>query len=153
MAVPRYSGITEVEPTATLENEVNLSPGAGIERVKVATTTLDALAGGLRPADRLLIKIDVEGHEHCVLEGAQELLATWRPIMLCEILPGIAQTGRLASILSAAGYALLAVCREGLFQIDPADLDKKRTFTDYVLLPSEKLKLPGRYHPFGELPH
>ncbi len=153
LAVPRYSGITEVEPTATLENEVNLSPGAGIERVKVATTTLDALAGGLRPADRLLIKIDVEGHEHCVLEGAQELLATWRPIMLCEILPGIAQTGRLASILSAAGYALLAVCREGLFQIDPADLDKKRTFTDYVLLPSEKLKLPGRYHPFGELPH
>lgn len=153
LAVPRYPGFTEVEPTATLESQVNLSPGAGIERVKVATTTLDELMGGLRPTDRLLIKIDVEGHEHGVLEGARQLLATLRPIVLCEILPGVAQTGRLASILSDAGYALLAVCREGLFQVDSEDLDKKRAFTDYVLLPNEKLEPSGRYHPFGELPH
>jgi FkbM family methyltransferase len=40
----------------------------------VEVETLDHLAAGCPPTHSLLIKIDVEGHEHAVLSGARELL-------------------------------------------------------------------------------
>jgi len=55
--------------------------GASVEIVKV--TTLDAFFGeqARRPG---LIKIDVEGHELAVLEGARRTLAACRPRLLVE---------------------------------------------------------------------
>lgn len=38
-------------------------------------------------ADVALIKIDVEGHELQVLQGARQTLARWRPVVLVEIKP------------------------------------------------------------------
>lgn len=50
--------------------------------VEVAVTTLDALAAGLERLD--LIKIDVEGFESEVLDGAAATLARCRPVVLAE---------------------------------------------------------------------
>ncbi|HXD15611.1 MAG TPA: FkbM family methyltransferase [Vicinamibacterales bacterium] len=48
---------------------------AGDNPMSYPSTTLDALFGNLRPpASRLLLKLDVEGHELAVLEGARALL-------------------------------------------------------------------------------
>ena len=152
ISIPKYSDVTEVEPTATLEKQVNLSPGASVNVERVDTVMLDALADTLKPTDRLFIKIDVEGHENNVLTGARNLLASHRPAILCEILPGVAHTRGIAAILSEARYVLLAICREGLFHVDPLDMDKPRSFTDYLLVPSEQMKAYARYVPFGELP-
>ena len=52
----------------------------------VPLSTLDALLAGRFPGERLLIKIDVEGAEHAVLQGAAALLARRpRPAWLIEI--------------------------------------------------------------------
>ena len=152
ISIPKYADVTEVEPTATLESQVNLSPGAGIDLVKVETTTLDALAGTVKPADRLFIKIDVEGHENHVLKGARKLLASQRPVILCEILPGVAHTREIVDVIASARYVVLAICREGLFRVESLDLDKKRSYTDYLLVPEEKIKTQSRYYGFDELP-
>jgi FkbM family methyltransferase len=152
ITVRKYADVTEVEPTSTLEKDVNLSLGASAEVLKVETTTLDLLAGTLGPADQLFIKIDVEGHENHVLKGARTLLKIRRPIILCEILPGVGKTEEIAAILSEAGYAVLAISREGLFAVSAADLSKKRNYTDYLLIPEEKVRGSGNYFGFNELP-
>jgi FkbM family methyltransferase len=57
--------------------------GALLEEVRV--TTLDLLCDELRIADVACIKIDVEGHEKSVLQGAARTLKTYRPLLLVEI--------------------------------------------------------------------
>ena len=64
----------------------SLLPGDGHEAgEKVRTTTLDRLAEELALPRIDCIKIDVEGAEHLVLEGAQECLVRWHPILVMEI--------------------------------------------------------------------
>ncbi len=152
ISIPKYSDVTEVEPTASLEKQVHLSPGAAVNVAKVDTVTLDTLTNTLKPTDRLFIKIDVEGHENHVLNGARLLLVSHRPVILCEILPGVAHTREIAAILSEARYAFLAICREGLFHVEALDMDKPRSFTDYLLVPLETRKATTGYVPFSELP-
>lgn len=152
ITIRKYADVTEVEPTSSLEKDVNLSAGASAEILKVETTTLDLLADTLGPADRLFIKIDVEGHENHVLKGARTLLKTRRPIILCEVLPGVGKTAEFIPILAEAGYAVLAISREGLFRVPAADMNKKRSYTDYLLIPEEKVRDSGHYFPFDDLP-
>ncbi len=53
---------------------------------KVPVTTLDNIIGGRFLDEQLLIKIDVEGHEHGVIKGAKETLErSIKPIWLVEI--------------------------------------------------------------------
>lgn len=55
------------------------------EHVEVATRPLDDLVEEDRPAGRLgLIKLDVEGHEAAVLEGARRTLSAFAPPLYCE---------------------------------------------------------------------
>ncbi len=64
------------------------------------------LAGGMRPPN--LIKIDVEGGEGLVLEGAKQVLHKYRPAVLCEMHPDNRDGVRRAfSALTDAGY----ICR------------------------------------------
>ncbi len=64
------------------------------------------LAGGMRPPK--LIKIDVEGGEGLVLEGAREMLSKYRPPVLCEMHPDNQDgVSRAFSALADAGY----ICR------------------------------------------
>ena len=76
-------------------------PAAGVETHQVAVTTLDEHFGGrsLRPH---LVKIDVEGYEAGVLDGAQQTLASIRPMVMIE-------TGdRLADQLRESARSVLA---------------------------------------------
>ena len=68
------------------------------------------LAGGMRPPK--LVKIDVEGGEGLVLDGAKQVLRTYRPAVLCEMHPdnpdGVSQA---FSALTDAGYICHSVER------------------------------------------
>lgn len=75
----------------------------------VPITTVDAEVARTGRAPTLL-KIDVEGHEGAVLEGARQTLAAHRPVVFLELhLDEIERTGGTAAavlgILSAAGYS------------------------------------------------
>jgi FkbM family methyltransferase len=76
--------------------------GGARETIMAMTVTLDWLLERF-PAPKVL-KIDVEGAEHKVLQGAQKLLATHRPHLLCEVHAGNRQT--VADILGAHGYTM-----------------------------------------------
>jgi FkbM family methyltransferase len=81
------------------------------EAVDVAVVTLDRLAAD-RELEVDLIKIDTDGSETAVLEGARRTLAEQRPVVVCELFPdGLRRRGSApaeqARILVDAGYRLL----------------------------------------------
>ena len=50
----------------------------------IETTTIDNLSKHLDKNTKLLVKVDVEGHEHHVLRGALKTITSLRPIFLLE---------------------------------------------------------------------
>jgi FkbM family methyltransferase len=84
-------GITEINTILGKEEYSSIKPishpGARDERIvteRIQTTTIDSLVRreGLKPG---FIKIDVEGVEHLVIQGATETISKFRPIVLCEL--------------------------------------------------------------------
>jgi FkbM family methyltransferase len=91
------------------------------EYITVNVSTLDAEIGDLRPE---VVKIDVEGAERDVLEGARLLLAEVRPVVIFE---HVASAAALYGAPSAAcwdllhelGYRIFSVTGAGPFTAPP----------------------------------
>jgi FkbM family methyltransferase len=88
---------------------------AGVMRSRrrrvVPVTTLDTALTDLTHTSRTVLKIDVEGHELAVLEGARRLLESHRPTIIIEINPTSARAARystddLLGLLHRAGYEI-----------------------------------------------
>lgn len=97
-------------------------PGAR-GQVPVRLVTLDQLMGecGLSPE---VVKIDVEGLEEQVLNGAGEVLARFRPVLVIEVHPekmgAVGSTpGGVGAILGAAGYRLFVFADHRSRQLSP----------------------------------
>jgi FkbM family methyltransferase len=88
------SGRVELVPGESSKEHV-VAPGDGI-----ASVTLDELTRHC-PAPTL-IKMDVEGAEDRVLEGARRILAERRPVVICEIHGEVQRASVLAQLRSYA---------------------------------------------------
>lgn len=82
---------------------------AGRETVPVRTLDERVRSEGLKRLDA--VKIDAEGAEYAILEGAADTLRTLRPVLLLELLEGTLRrqggsAARLVDLLNAAGYDL-----------------------------------------------
>jgi FkbM family methyltransferase len=92
--------------------------------VDVAVTTLDAYFAG-RPRGPDFIKIDVEGHELAVLEGARDMLSACHPTILIECEARHRPDGDVRPVfdfLASLGYVgsfFLAGGRRPLPEFDP----------------------------------
>lgn len=78
LSVPLLDG-KEVATRASLQSDAN--PGFSEVRREVSTATLDSY----RLHGISVIKIDVEGHEAFVLDGAKETIARERPVLIVEV--------------------------------------------------------------------
>ena len=114
------ASVAEVElhlGTATHSGVASLRPIDGSEgALRVPQTTLDAALGDRRPT---LLKIDVEGAEAGVLDGAEDLLERASPDLVLEVsaqfLPEFGETGRsLCDRLLSRGYAMYRIDWDGL---------------------------------------
>jgi FkbM family methyltransferase len=92
--------------TAKLAGETPLTLHLSAQGIDVPLVTLDELAENLPPT---LIKIDVEGAELDVLEGAKDTLARDRPVVVCEVHDTAEQC---AALLTAAGYVVTELERD-----------------------------------------
>ena len=104
-------------PTGTpIETSASLDPTFKEEiasEIEVPTRTLDDLwDASARPAVGL-IKVDTEGTEHRVLRGAEAVLATNRPVVICEVLPRAATT-ELTERLARTDYVDIRLRRDVL---------------------------------------
>jgi len=81
------------------------------ETVKIKTDTLDALIKKKKLSSVNVIKIDTEGHEYSVLNGALETLQRFKPTLLVEIEEKSLQVQgsskvQIADLLSSLGYKI-----------------------------------------------
>jgi FkbM family methyltransferase len=87
------------------------------ELITVEVSTLDAELAGIDPS---IIKIDVEGAENAVLQGAGELLTRARPLVIFEHVYDAAalygtQPGAPWDTLTDLGYEIFSVTGDGPF--------------------------------------
>jgi FkbM family methyltransferase len=78
---------------------------AGDDGVRVETRTLDGLLAS-EHGRVSLIKIDVEGHEKEVLEGARHVITRDKPVIFIEILPGTPTGEGTRELLYGYGYVV-----------------------------------------------
>jgi FkbM family methyltransferase len=77
--------------------------------VLVRFRSLDSLASVLAAGRRVVVKVDVEGTENDVFRHGQEFLHSFRPDILCEVLPDVADTEELEALLAPHGYRFYLV--------------------------------------------
>lgn len=82
MEIPKYLGGRENFYRARITG--NADADASLKKVRVVLRTLDDISTGIKE-DIKLIKIDVEGHELPVIEGAVNLIRRWQPALLIEV--------------------------------------------------------------------
>lgn len=129
-----YSSINQIEHFAT--------KGQDIQSETVPIDTVDSIVEqhGLSPA---LIKVDVEGAEFAVFQGAKETLVKHRPVVIAEIwakpnCPG-GQTGRdLVRVFHDLGYDVYdphdRLCEPGIQEIgEMVCIPKERA--DEIMMP------------------
>jgi len=101
--------------------------GRLMETNGATTTTLDAALEQLGTTRVDFIKLDVDGHEPAVLQGAQETLRRFHPPILMEVAPYLfpPQTGGMESMLEqlgGLGYAMHDVGTQAPMPLDPVSL-------------------------------
>jgi FkbM family methyltransferase len=125
--------------SATLE-----VPPVVVRRHAVELTTLDAWVP--RDARIGLAKLDVEGHERAVLEGAARLLAGGqvRDLIFEDLRP---QSSPVAGMLEAAGYSVFALCApwHKPCLIPRGDGARRRVHTDNYLATLDPVRARARF--------
>ncbi len=142
---PNCSGATSLARVGQPGSEDSL------EKIFCATTTLDAfcLQHGLAPQ---IIKCDVEGAELMVIQGAEETIATHRPVILIELLRKWAKQfnyhpNDIIERLGEHGYQAFTVGPMGLNAF--LSIDENTVETNFIFLHAQQHShiLAGAYMP------
>ena len=114
-AMPFFETINDQGLISTSSSlELQHAIGVGVHRQRqVCAETLDAWAdsSGQRPIQ--LMKIDVEGHEHAVLQGGRRAIGRDRPLLVVEMLGGAAFAA-VNAVLDDFDYLDFALAPDGL---------------------------------------
>jgi FkbM family methyltransferase len=107
-------------------------------RYDIETETLDDWSDGSGQRPVQLMKIDVEGHEHAVIEGGRRTLARHRPIIIAEVL-GAANFVSLSQLQTEHGYRDFTMSPGGV-RARP-DIRFHPDSWNHLLCPLEKIDL------------
>lgn len=91
---------------------------------------------GLSAVD--LIKIDAEGSDPQVLEGALEVMKAHKPVIICEVLYNHTDV-QLQKILDGAEYRYFSIRTEGLEPVDTILGDSDYKYRNYLFVPNSKV--------------
>ncbi len=120
--------------------------------IVVAVKRLDSFLVDDSLVRPVVMKIDVEDHEAAVLRGAGNTIGAYRPIIVCEILPRAHGNRETVDVLDQLGYLSYAIVADGCFRFGRDDFARERFFTDFLLIPKEKIDPSVRFIPHGSRP-
>lgn len=121
------------------DNSLNSEATGNIKKIEfdVRTQTLDSFVTEKLDASQKidLIKLDTEGTENLVLEGAGNVLSHHRPIIMCEVIKGFIER-ELEKILLDHQYKFYEVNYSGLKEVTTLKVDSGKL--DFFFVPIEK---------------
>ncbi|NQV74143.1 FkbM family methyltransferase [bacterium] len=112
---------------------------AQVKEIKVTLSTLDDFVSKQKIDQIDLIKMDTEATEHLVLDGARETISRFRPIILCEVLPGKVES-EIQARIEALNYVAYQISPHGVRQTTSLK-HAKSSENDFVFCPEEKTGL------------
>ena len=106
------------------------------EVIEVPVTTLDEYVREQQLKRLDLIKLDVESHEHRVIQGGLETLRTLRPVIFLEVLAA-ADHAALEQLRKQLDYRSIQMKKDEL--IEMAGLEYNETSKNQILCPRERI--------------
>ena len=118
--------------------------------INIGQTTLDNFVKekDIKKVD--LVKIDVEGYEKAVFEGAKCLLEKERPVIQCEIFLDSSRKAFFDSILKRYGYTAYMILNDGLLRTDQ-DILVNRGNRNYLLASQKTHNAFSPFNNFDDL--
>jgi FkbM family methyltransferase len=132
----------DVPTSASLHRDGFRGCRGGLLRVPV--TTVDAACGEAAPVD--LVKIDVEGFEHEVLQGMRRTMARCAPAIILECNPG-GPVEQLQAILAATPYRVFALRKGGPVRVPRIVPDPRERHRNFLLTVHEDWRGRARLLP------
>ncbi|HMR67149.1 MAG TPA: FkbM family methyltransferase [Anaerolineae bacterium] len=113
------------------------------ETVTVPAVKLDTYAAVHHISKVDLLKIDTEGTEPKVLEGAKSILDRDKPVIICEVLKNRTENA-LNAIFARSNYKFFLITNDGLVHQDKIVGDASYRARNYLFITPDKLaqKLP-----------
>ena len=112
-------------------------PAGEFREINLQAITLDALFESYKIDSKTLIKMDAEGFEDEVIEGASELIASCRPVILFENNPPKNQISNRRRFWETLDKYDFIVMNDGV----KAEFDANMRYENVFAIPHEKLKL------------
>lgn len=105
--------------------------------IKVKTMTLDTYVeeNNIKKID--FLKIDTEGTEDKVLEGAEQSINSFRPVLICEVLSNTNIEDKLHKLLDSRNYNYYFVNDNSLEQVEKI-IGDPYVVSNYLFVPEEK---------------
>ncbi|MFL5560252.1 MAG: FkbM family methyltransferase [Gemmatimonadaceae bacterium] len=126
-----WLGSTEPEVIERLRREGSVP----LERRDVEVRCLDQY-GDRFAGKRALVKIDAEGHEQAILQGAERVLRDHRPLVIFEALPG-SDRQSVAKLFTDAGYEIGFLPASGVWAAASVSEYVGATVSDFLAVPRE----------------
>jgi FkbM family methyltransferase len=136
--VAEFCHFTSLDGWSGLQRSPEISDERGQPQyIEVQVSTLDAELREARPS---VVKVDVEGAELQVFEGAREVLARARPVVVFEHVAAAArlygsQSSALWDLFAELGYRVFAITGEG--PISRAALGESTRAVNWLATPQE----------------
>jgi FkbM family methyltransferase len=122
-----------------LSGTSSLLPDTDKQSYQVETTTLDNFAAKqLARVD--IIKIDTEGTEDIILEGAINTIRKYQPVIICELLFNRIES-KIEAILSKEGYVFFGHSKGKLLKLASLVREKDDGIRDCFFIHSSKLEI------------
>lgn len=108
------------------------------ETIVVPALSIDTFVAANNISKIDLLKIDTEGTEHKVLEGAKNILERDRPIIICEVLNGLTEK-TLQHIFDRTEYAYFLITRRGLIRKEKITGDATYINRNYLFITENRI--------------
>jgi FkbM family methyltransferase len=139
-AITNYDGeITLYIPDGAIPTDASTLKGfrEATESISVQAKTIDSFVIKNEIPKVDLMKIDTEGTEHEVLDGAKKILIRDEPIIICEVLKGRTED-HLHSVMDGLGYTYFWVSDIGLIEKKRIEGDPTYRNMNYLFITEKK---------------
>ena len=143
------SYISESEiSSSSLQSDFRYNKNFNQRKIKVPTITLNSFMEQKRIEfidKKIILKIDIEGHEAYALRGGREFLKVFRPLIVMEVDQTPERLMSLILELEESNYSIYSISKEGFFKLQFELLAEYTGERDFLLLPSELLGLKNYF--------